>query len=184
MLGWTTASPDEQTLDRAALERLYVELEVPLYNVVYRWLWDPEDAAEVVQEAFVRLWRMRSRVHVRTVRPLAYRIAVNLAASRRRWRRLRSWISVDSPCEPADREPALDDQAAARQREAAVRRAVDALPDPLREVLILCELAELTYAETAAVLGIPPGTVASRRHAAVRKLSRLLARKEDTIGTA
>jgi RNA polymerase sigma-70 factor (ECF subfamily) len=61
-----------------------------------------------------------------------------------------------------------------RQVRERVRRAVDALPERLRRVVVLTELAELSYADVARVLAIPEGTVASRRHAAVRRLRKLL----------
>ena len=66
------------------LERLYARLERPLYNVAFRWVWKAEDAQEIVQEAFLRVWRMRQRVDVETVDALIYKIAINLASSRRR----------------------------------------------------------------------------------------------------
>ena len=51
-------------------------------NVVYRWVWRAEEAQDIVQEAFVRLWRMRERVDLATVEPLVHRIALNLGAQR------------------------------------------------------------------------------------------------------
>ena len=65
------------------LEQLYARLETPLCNLVYRWLWSMDESQDVVQDAFVRLWRMRARVDKQTVEPLIYKIALNLAASRR-----------------------------------------------------------------------------------------------------
>lgn len=64
------------------LEQLYARLEKPLCNLVYRWLWSMDESQGVVQDAFVRLWRMRARVDKQTVEPLIYKIALNLAASR------------------------------------------------------------------------------------------------------
>jgi RNA polymerase sigma-70 factor (ECF subfamily) len=158
-------------LDTRTLERLYTELEKPIYNVVYRWVWDREEARDLVQEAFVRLWRMRERVVVETARPLLYRIALNLAANRRRWRRLWRMASLAAL---RDRSSG-DDLLERAQQEAAVRRAVDGLPERLRRVAVLCELGEMSYAEVATVLAIPQGTVASRRNAALALLRDALA---------
>jgi RNA polymerase sigma-70 factor, ECF subfamily len=163
-------------LDAGALERLYLELERPIYNVVYRWTWDREEARDLVQEAFVRLWRMRDRVAVTTVRPLLYRIALNLAANRRRWRRLWRWTAVDTlPDRPCGSNA---DGLERAQREAAVQSAVAALPERLRRVVVLCELGEMSYAEVATVLKIPPGTVSSRRNAAMARLRAALGEEE------
>jgi DNA-directed RNA polymerase specialized sigma24 family protein len=82
--------------DRRRVEQLYVRLEVKLTNVVVRWLWNREEARDVLQEAFVRLWRMRARIDWERVEPLVFRIALNLAANRRRSRRL--WQFVTPSC--------------------------------------------------------------------------------------
>ena len=167
-----------EALDRPRLEELYRRLERPLYNTVFRWLWNRHDASEVVQETFVRLWRMREEVDVARVTPLTWRIAVNLAANRRRHRRLWGWISLDTLDERAAPDDGPEDPAERREREEAVRRAVEALPERLRRVVLLCELGELSYAEVAATLGIPEGTVASRRNHALRRLREALGEEE------
>lgn len=158
--------------DQAALEQLYVELERPLYNVVYRWLWNADDAAEVLQEAFLRLWRMRDRVDPATARPLTYRIALNLASNRRRRRRVAALVGLgtDTPSDAEDAERLLSAEAT----RADVRRAIDALPEKLRRVVVLTELGDLSYREVADALRIPAGTVASRRNAALAKLRETL----------
>src|SRR3954470_14138218 len=81
------------SFDRRALEALYVKLERKVFNVVYRWLWNKDDAADVVQDAFAKLWSMRERVRAESVEPLIYRIAVNLAANRRRQRRVWGFVT-------------------------------------------------------------------------------------------
>ncbi|MBN1774014.1 MAG: sigma-70 family RNA polymerase sigma factor [Deltaproteobacteria bacterium] len=159
-------------LDAETLERLYLRLERPMFNVVYRWLWDAHDAQETVQDAFLRIWRRRDDVRVETLEPLLYRTALNLAANRLRARRLRRWFlgpSVEE-VDAASSGPDVETQAADRERLAAVRRAVEALPVRLRRVFVLCELAELPYEQVAATLEIPAGTVASRRHEALGRL--------------
>jgi RNA polymerase sigma-70 factor, ECF subfamily len=168
----TAAGP--VSLDRPTLERLYQQLERPLYNVVYRWLWDREEARELVQETFVRLWRMRTRVAVDTVQPLAYRVALNLAANRRRWRRLRRLVTLDALRTRAGYSRGADEDLDEAQRRVALHAAVDGLPERLRQVIVLCELGEMSYAEVATVLQIPPGTVASRRNAALSQLRQAL----------
>ncbi len=77
------------------LEQLYVRLERPLCNLVFRWVWSMDVAQDVVQDAFVRLWRIRERVDMSTVEPLVYNIALNLAASRRRSMRIWRWATLD-----------------------------------------------------------------------------------------
>jgi len=161
-------------LDEAELERLYVELEKPLYNVVYRWVWNREEARDVVQEAFIRLWRMRERVESETAKPLVYKIALNLASNRRRTRKLWRWVSLEAIWRRSASTADPEESASAGERRAAVRRAIGALPERYRKVVALCELAGMTYGDAAAVLDIPPGTVASRKHTALKLLQREL----------
>jgi RNA polymerase sigma-70 factor (ECF subfamily) len=158
-------------LDRASLEALYLRLEKPLFNVVYRWLWNDEDARDVVQEVFVRLWRARTRVKMETVEAYAYRIALNQAANRRRARKLWQWVSLD---ERATDQPPANESMEEHERREAVRRAVESLPEKQRQAVMLCELTDMTYDQIAETLGVPPGTVASRRHHALKKLEALL----------
>ncbi len=162
-------------LDQAGLEALYRRLERPVYNVVYRWLWDPQDAHEVVQEAFVALWRMRDRVELATVEPLVYRIALNQASKKLRWRKTWRWLRLERG---GDERPAggtgVEAALSGEQRQRAVRAAVEALPEKQRAVVMLCELGELSYAQVAQTLGIPEGTVASRRNAALKSLRAVL----------
>jgi RNA polymerase sigma-70 factor, ECF subfamily len=159
--------------DTELVEALYARLEGRLTNVVYRWLWDREEVRDVLQETFVRLWQMRDRVDWDRAEPLVYRIALNLAAKRRRSRRIWRWVALDTAAEPTAGAP--DDTA---EREAIVRAAIDDLPERHRRVLVLTIHAGLGYDEIAGVLGISPGTVASRRHTAVAKLREAIARRE------
>ena len=159
--------------DAAALEALYLRLERPLYNVVYRRLWNAEESMDVVQETFANLWKARSRVVSETAESYAWRVALHLASNRVRSRRLWGWLSFDADRDGGS-EPGADVDIETQQREQAIRAAIDALPDKLREVVLLSEFSQMTQAEVAAVLDIPPGTVASRRHLAANKLRETL----------
>jgi RNA polymerase sigma-70 factor (ECF subfamily) len=163
-------------LDDAALERLYVRLEKPLYSVVYRWVWQADEARDVVQDAFLRLWRMRARIDLATVEPLVYRIAINLAANRRRSKKLWRWVSADALSEHGSDGEGADAVLAGVARASAIRDAVESLPEKQRQVVLLCEVAQMTYDAVAAVLQIPVGTVASRRNKAMKLL-------EDRLGS-
>jgi RNA polymerase sigma-70 factor (ECF subfamily) len=155
------------------LEQLYARLEKPVYNVVYRRVWNADEAQEIVQEAFVRLWRMRDRVEPESADPLLYRIALNLAVSRLRSRNVWRWVSLEAlrgrgTATDAEQDLLRD------EKHAVVRDALDALPEELRRVVLLCEISDLTYEEIGETLGIAPGTVGSRRHRALKLLRRRL----------
>lgn len=147
--------------------------ERSLHATVRKWLRDPEDAAEVVQDTFVRVWSVHDRLRPETAAAYLYRTALNLAVSRMRWRRVRHALRhrvQDDALAEAPEAAMLD-----RERAAAVRAALDELPEDLRRVVELRDVTELSYAEIAGILAIKEGTVGSRRHAALARLRTALA---------
>ena len=148
---------------------LYASLERRLFNVVYRILWDRAECQDVVQDAFLRCWRSRSRITPEALEPVLFRTALNLASNRRRSRRLWRFVGfADAP----DAMPVTGDCGAILPR--SVDTAIRAMPDRLRRVLLLTEIAGMSYAEVAKTLGIREGTVGSRRTRAVELLREAL----------
>jgi len=171
-------------MNETDLETLYSRLEKPLYNVVYRWVWDREEARDLVQEAFARLWRMRRRVETKTVEPLVYRIALNLARSRARHRKVWRFVTFESLPDRLPDPRNQESDLAVSQEQARVRDAVLALPEKLRQVIMLCAFTDLPYDRIARILSIPEGTVGSRRNRALKRLREMLsgARRAERAG--
>ncbi len=160
-------------LDRSRLEAIYVRLEKNVFNVVYRWLWNEAEARDVTQEAFLKLWDARARVRMESVEPLVFQIAVNLARKALRARKVRRFVTLglsEVVDERADSHSSLE----VAQTRAAVRKAVEALPEKLKAVVMLCEFSGLSTAQMAQALSIPPGTVSSRRSLAMAALEKQL----------
>ena len=164
---------------QADLEALYARLEKPLYNVVYRTIWDREEAHDIVQESFVRLWAMRRRVDPESVEPLAYRIGLNLARSVRRKRKIRTMVGFDRVASLFRDSRDVESELLEVERDARVRRAIDALPADVRDVVLLTSFTDLGYREVAASLRIPEGTVGSRRNRGLRLLRERLGGGSD-----
>ena len=156
-------------VDEASWIELYRTLEKPLYNVVYRWLWDRMESQDVVQEAFLRCWRARHRIRMEGFKAFVYRTALNLAANRRRRRKLWRLVTFEALSE----EP-HDDHDAAAILSHRMQRALDELPETLRRVLLLCELVGMSYGEVAAITGVREGTVGSRRNRALALIRKRL----------
>jgi len=176
----------DQVLDQAALEQLYAKLERPMFNVVYRWVWDDEEAQDLVQEAFMRVWKRRQDVDMRTVEPLLYKTALNLASNRRRARKVWRWVSLEAVFDRQSSRERADAAISRAEQDEAVRAAVEGLPEPLRRVVVLCELSGLSYEQVGGLLSIPAGTVGSRRNRAMRLLREALgsmAEDEDENGS-
>lgn len=146
----------------------YQRLERPLFNVLYRQLWQREDCQDLIHDAYIRVWERRARVNEATLDALVWTTALNLARNRLRWRRLwRHEVLDDDVPAAAEHEK---DFLATRKLRAALRE----LPAVSRDVLLLSEFSGLRGHEIATLLGIPPGTVASRKHHAMERLKALL----------
>ncbi|HRQ66334.1 MAG TPA: sigma-70 family RNA polymerase sigma factor [Xanthomonadaceae bacterium] len=161
------------SLERDELERCYLRLEKPLFNVLYRWLWDDGDCQDVIHDSFMRIWSQRRRVDPARIESLVYATALNLARNRLRWRRLWRWtgLAEDDP----DHGESPDRHAEREAESERLRGALESLPTDARDVVLLSEFAGMSTSEIAETLGIAPGTVASRKHRALARLRELLA---------
>jgi RNA polymerase sigma-70 factor (ECF subfamily) len=155
------------TLRKDVLYDSYRRLERPLYNVLYRQLWQAEDCQDVIHDAFMRVWERRDKVDETTLEALLWTTALNLARNRLRWRKLRRHEPLHDTL-PGD--TGTEDFLATHQ----LRQALRQLPPGSRDVLLLAEFSGLRGTEIADVLGIPVGTVASRKHHAIERLRMLL----------
>jgi RNA polymerase sigma-70 factor (ECF subfamily) len=152
------------SVDKAEWLDVYRRLEKPLYNVVYRVLWDRAESQDVVQETFLRCWRRKDDIRADGFKSLLFRTALNLASNRRRSVRLWRMVGV------AALDDVADESASSDSISKPMRDALDSLPTAWRDVLLLTELAGMTYPEIAAALGIAEGTVGSRRTRALAQL--------------
>lgn len=160
------------TLRQEALYASYRRLERPLYNVLYRQLWQAEDCQDLIHDAYVRVWTRRDTVDEATLDPLVWTTALNLAKNRLRWRLLRRH---DDDVDVLTASETDEDFLATRRLHRALRQ----LPRAWQQVLLLSEFSGMRGAEIAAVLGIPAGTVASRKHLALARLKILLEEPAD-----
>ncbi len=166
--------------DAEAREELARRVRGPAYVLALQFLGDPDDARDVAQDALLRLFQTFSRFDPeRPLRPWLARIVRNRAYDVRRRRRARPAVSLDSLVEDGfpeskTQEMGPDDRLARRQLQRRIWTALHQLTDAHREILVLRDYQDLSYAEIAAVLQIPLGTVMSRLHAARRSLRREL----------
>lgn len=166
--------------DAEAREELARRVRGPAYVLALQLLGDPDDARDVAQDALLRLFQTFSRFDPeRPLRPWLARIVRNRVYDVRRRRRARPAVSLDSLVEdgfPESTTPELgpDDRFARRQLQRRIWSALHELTDAHREILVLRDYQDLSYAEIASVLQIPLGTVMSRLHAARRSLRREL----------
>ena len=158
--------------DPYAFERLvdgHREVAFRLAIVITGSAVEAEDAA---QDALVKAWRALPRFRVDDpFRPWLLRIVANEARNRRRSggrrARLHARAAADSP---GDAAPSPEELTVAADESARLLRELGALPDEARQVLMCRYLLELSETETAAALGLRPGTVKSRTSRALERL--------------
>lgn len=160
-------------LDEAGIEALYRDLEKSLFNIALRWTWSDAEAHELVQEAFLKLWSARWRIRAETSRAYAYKTVLNLAQKHARKRQ--TWWRVRQLLPDAD----FDTSPERSYDDARVQAAIRQLPEAQRSVLLLCEFSDLKHREIARILGIPPGTVGSRRNHALKRLREMFHAQTD-----
>jgi len=169
----------------AALNELMERHAEPIFRFLYRMLGNEDDANDLAQETFARVFQ-----HRRKFRPEArfttwlYTIAGNLARNHHRWRSRHPTVSLDSPTDEISsapkhvlpsRDPAPDATAMSVERAQAVRAAVAALPPEMREAIILCEWEELSINDAANTLQTSAKAVESRLYRARKRLGESLA---------
>lgn len=181
---------DTEALDKADMERLAQGHDAalnalmerhggPVFQFLYRMLGNEEDANDLAQESFVRVYRHRERFDGSKFTTWLYTIAGNLARNeyRRRARHPVVSLQADSPDNEGSLESVLPssnpgprEATESQEQQEAVRRAVRQLPEDLREALVLCEWQELSAAEAAAILETTTRAVESRLYRAKRLL--------------
>jgi RNA polymerase sigma-70 factor (ECF subfamily) len=160
----------------AALNDLMDRHATPLFHFLCRMLGNEDDANDLAQETFVRVFRARANFRAdERFSTWLYTIAANLARNQFRWRSRHPNVSLEAETPETGQalggtipagDPAPNEQALAAERAAAVRNAVGKLPEDLREAIVLCEWEERSVAEAAAILETTPKAVESRLYRA------------------
>jgi RNA polymerase sigma-70 factor (ECF subfamily) len=149
--------------DKEAFALVYRRYQAPVFQFARALTGSASVAEDVVQDVFMLLMRDLGRYDAMrgTLKTYLFGIARNLARNKARSvRRLLSLGDRDDWTAPGDPTAAL----AASEELTHLRRCLNALPMGYREVLVLCHLHEMDYADAAVVLNVPIGTVRSRLH--------------------
>ncbi len=149
--------------DVERFERIVLPHLDDAYTLARYLVRDEHDAQDVVQDAVLRALRYFDGYREGDARAWLLAIVRNCCMTwLRRDHGTKNVISFDAgaPSVPDPRE--TDARAIQRSERAALTRALDALPDEFREVIVLREIQELSYKEISDVVGVPIGTVMSR----------------------
>jgi RNA polymerase sigma-70 factor (ECF subfamily) len=187
------AEPDPEIIqraqsgDRQALTELVVSQQRYVYSVAMTIMRNPTDAADLTQDAFIRLMRAIATYRAETrFTTWLYRLVVNLGLDelRRRSRRVDP-ITLDDEAapDPPDQSIGADPLFRATREEDAerVRSALQELPVSQRLALTLYYFDDLSYDEIASVMNVPLNTVKSHIHRAKSRLVTVLGDQESGV---
>ena len=157
--------------DEQAFEQLMLLHQKAVYNICYRMAGNAEDALDLSQEVFLKLWRTLEQYQFDAAfSTWLYRMTQNACIDflRRQKRQQHASLTV-SDDEAAGKElsvpdpaPLPEDRVIFNEKQEAIRTAMNALPSDFREILELRVVRNLPYEQIAQIMGLPVGTVKSR----------------------
>lgn len=159
--------------DESALKRLLWLYREDIVRYTLSIVQTQDQAEDVAQEAFVRLWMHRERWrHMHTIRPVLYRIARNLALNEaRRVKTFQRWIRrLQIGASAGDPSFGPFQDVVSAELDATVRRAVDAMPERRREIFVLVRFHRMSHREAGEVLGISAQAIANQMSRALSDL--------------
>lgn len=159
--------------DEAAFAEIVSRYKNPITNFLYRFLNDYEEAVDLAQETFVRVYFALDRYHTNfAFSTYIYRIASNLAISEIRKRKRRSILSLtglfqsdaddNTEFQPPDLRPLPDRNLVDDERSRVIAKAIATLPPRYRVPIILRDLEGRSYEEVAEIMKLGLGTTKSR----------------------
>jgi RNA polymerase sigma-70 factor (ECF subfamily) len=167
-----------------------------IYNLCYRFTSSPDDAQDLTQEVFIKVYRTLASYDVDKGAFTTWLTTLtrNLLVDHfRRSRQDRLTESIDAGLREEedslslgdrleDQAPSPDDRLASKETQKMVQQALGHLSPDLREAVILRDLQDMDYKEIAHVLRVPEGTVKSRINRGRMELARLLSRNKRQVG--
>jgi len=170
--------------DRERYAELVGRYQARLVNYLFRLVRNLDDAHDLAQEVFVRVYQALDRFDPKyRFSTWLFRVAQNAAIDQIRRRRFRlvpigshedEQGELQRGVELVDEAPAADEAMAGGERDAGVRRAIEALPWEYRELILMRHYGELAYDEIAEAKGMPLGTVKNKLFRARQMLKGLL----------
>jgi RNA polymerase sigma-70 factor (ECF subfamily) len=159
--------------DESAFAEIVQRYRNPIVNYLYRFLNDYEEAVDLAQETFVRVYFAIERYHTAyAFSTYIYRIATNLAISEIRKRKRRRMLSLTGffqtedgeavEFQPRDERRLADETLVDDERSRFIARAIAALPEKYRVPIILRDVEGRSYEEVAEIMELGLGTTKSR----------------------
>ncbi len=169
----------DRRTDAESFETLAMPMFASLYNFAHWLTHNREEAEDLVQETYLKALKGFVSFQPGTnFRAWIYRILRNAFLTSRSGLSVKMTVPLDGEEDPIG-QPADTPEAVllARADQHMVRSALERLPMQFREVILLCDIEEMSYQEIAEIVGIPIGTVMSRLSRARKSMRELLVEK-------
>lgn len=186
---------DRSLLERAkkgdigAFEQLVEGYQKKVFNITLRMMGNPDDASELTQEVFIRVYRsLRNFKEESQFSTWIYKIATNICLDELRKQKKRKVFSIDEEIKAddgetkrqiADDKPSPETVAEKNEVKKVVKDAIKSLPDEYRLVIVLRDIQGFSYDEIAKIVKCPEGTVKSRINRARKALKDILSNKKE-----
>lgn len=176
-----------QAGQREAFDSLIHKYEQRAYQYAYRLTHDPETAADIVADAFVRVYSALQNFRGQSAfGTWLYRILTNCYLDFRKKERNRQHLSLDAGVDGTEMDRQIEDDADGPEiiaerhaRETAVQQALGSMPEYQQAMLVMYHVEMLSYEEISEALDLPIGTVKSRLNRARVALRELLSRDQE-----
>jgi RNA polymerase sigma-70 factor (ECF subfamily) len=172
--------------DDLAWEALVRRYQGRVLAVAMHYMRDPEEANDVAQEAFIKLYRSLETLREgEAFLPWLLRLTRNCAIDRIRRQKVRTpehSVPVEEGPEIVAQQPSPEDDSLTNWRSGLLYRALERLSEQSREVIMLKDIQELQLKEIADMLALPIGTIKSRSHRARLELAEVIQQMETPSG--
>ena len=175
--------------DMSAFEELIIQYEKKVYNVALRVLKNPDDAMDISQEVFIKIYKNLDKFDGKaSFSTWLYRITTNTCIDELRKRKGKETYSIDNDIENeegsykrefVDNSPTPEEQTIIKESGNEIIKAMENLSDEHRTIITLRDIEGLSYNEIADITGVSIGTVKSRISRARLSLKNIIKNREQ-----
>ncbi len=175
--------------DMQSFEELIYQYEKKVYNVALRVFKNPEDAKDISQDVFIKIYKNLDKFDNKSsFSTWIYRITTNTCIDELRKRKGKETVSIDNDIEDdegrfkrefADNEPTPEEKVISKEGESEIIKSMNTLSDEHRTIIVMRDIEGLSYTEISEIIGVSIGTVKSRISRARLQLKNIILKREQ-----
>ena len=175
--------------DMQSFEELMYQYEKKVYNVALRVFKNPEDAKDISQDVFIKIYKNLDKFDNKSsFSTWIYRITTNTCIDELRKRKGKETVSIDNDNEYdegrfkrefADNEPTPEEKVISKEGESEIIKSMNTLSDEHRTIIVMRDIEGLSYTEISEIIGVSIGTVKSRISRARLQLKNIILKREQ-----